>query len=42
VGLGGTIVGIHWSLALSAAALFTVAAGMIAYILRAERRQAPV
>src|SRR5262249_5292501 len=40
VGLGGTVIGIHWSLALSGAALFTVAAGMIAYITRAERRQA--
>jgi MFS family permease len=31
VGMGGSLIGVHWSLALSAAALFTVAASLYAF-----------
>src|SRR6185312_16722826 len=31
VGVGGSLIGIHWSLALSAAALFTVAGSLYAF-----------
>ncbi len=37
VGLGGAVVGIHWSLALSAAALLSIMAGLMAYLARAAR-----
>ena len=35
VGMGGALVGIHWSLALSAIALFAVTVGLFAFVLRA-------
>ena len=36
VGLGGTIVGIHWSLGLSAAALFVITTALLVFVRRAE------
>ncbi len=38
IGMGGSIVGIHWSLALSALALLVVVLGLMIYDLRAVRR----
>jgi len=40
VGLGGTLVGIHWSLALSAAGLFTVMGCLAIYLSRSAARTA--
>jgi MFS family permease len=37
VGMGGSLVGVHWSLALSAAALIVITAALLAYELRGER-----
>lgn len=36
VGMGGSLIGVHWSLALSAALMFVVAAGLLAYELRPQ------
>ncbi|MCA0202113.1 MAG: MFS transporter [Proteobacteria bacterium] len=41
VGLGGTVVGIHWSLALSAGVLFIVMTGLTLYVPRAAPLKAP-
>lgn len=41
VGLGGMIVGIHWSLALSAGALFAVTLGLMAFIARSSTAARP-
>ncbi len=37
VGLGGTVVGIHWSLAMSAGALFVIMGLVLAYLFRVSR-----
>ena len=40
VGMGGSLIGVHWSLALSAAAMLVIAFGLLAYEFR-ERAPAP-
>ncbi len=40
VGVGGEFIGIHWSLALSAVALFVVTAGLLGYALKAAHAEA--
>jgi hypothetical protein len=37
VGMGGSLVGVHWSLALSAVLLIVITAGLLAYDLRSQR-----
>jgi MFS family permease len=39
VGIGGALIGIHWSLALSAIALFVITLGLLAYDLRSKAAQ---
>jgi MFS family permease len=36
IGMGGSLIGVHWSLGLSAAALLAITVGLLAYELRAE------
>ena len=36
IGMGGSLIGVHWSLGLSAAALFVITLGLLAYELRAD------
>ncbi len=40
IGVGGNFVGIHWSLALSAVALFAVTSGLLGYALKAAHAEA--
>ncbi|MEA2903921.1 MAG: hypothetical protein QOI12_1308 [Alphaproteobacteria bacterium] len=40
VGMGGSLVGVHWSLALSAAALFVVTLGLVGYDMRTRTAEA--
>jgi hypothetical protein len=37
IGMGGSLVGVHWSLALSALALLAVVIGLLAYDLKPAR-----
>jgi hypothetical protein len=39
VGMGGSLVGVHWSLALSAAALFIITLGILALDVRSQDKQ---
>jgi hypothetical protein len=40
VGMGGSLIGVHWSLGLSAVALSAITLGLLAYDLEAEERRA--
>ena len=40
VGMGGSLVGVHWSLAVSAAALLVITLGLFAYEMRPEMPKA--
>jgi hypothetical protein len=42
VGLGGSLIGIHWSLALSAMVLLAITFGLLAFALRPARVAVPV
>ena len=42
VGVGGAIVGIHWSLGISAALLFVFTAWLVLYTLRIPATEAPI
>jgi MFS family permease len=40
IGMGGSLIGVHWSLGLSAVALLVITLGLLAYDLEAEERRA--